>query len=125
MTKIFNGTPHDINIVDNGNFDPKIRKFVTINPNVVKRIPSDGVLSSKMVTTQLDPIDGIPVFHKGFTGVDSLPDGYDIYIVSQLYVSGVMSQGGDVSKLYTISDPVYSIDGKSIYGCGGICPVIK
>ncbi len=125
MTKIFNGTPHSINIIDNGIFDPNIRKFVTDKPDIVKSIPSDKVLSAKMTTTTLDPIDGIPVFHKGFTGVDSLPDGFDIYIVSQLYVSGVMSQGGDVSKLYTISDPVYSMDGRTIHGCGGICPVIK
>jgi hypothetical protein len=125
MTKIFNGTPHSINIIDNGIFDPKIRKFVTDSPNIVKSIPSDGVLSAKMTTTTLDPIDGIPVFHKGFTGVDSLPDGFDIIIVSQLFVSGVVSQGGDTSKLFTVSDPVYSTDGKTIHGCGGICPVIK
>ena len=140
MTKIFNGTPHSINIVDNGTFDPPIRKYTTDKPNVVISIPSNGMLSSDVQSVNLDPIsvhgkkiiygvdlnpiNVIPVHGKRFVGVDPLPEGYDIYIVSQMYVSGVVSQGGDVTKLYTVSDPVYSLDGKTIHGCRGICPHI-
>jgi len=124
MTKIFNGTPHSINIVNNGVFDPNIRKWVTDKPNVVMSIPSNGVLSSKVSSVDLEPIDGIPVHGKKFTGVDPIPEEFDVVIVSQMFCSGVVSQGGDVSKLFTISDPVYSLDGKTILGCRGICPYI-
>ena len=124
MTKIFNGTPHSINIIDNGVFDSSIRKFVTDSPNIIRTIPSHGMLSSKVSSIDLDPIDGIPVHGKKFTGVDSIPEGYDVVIVSQMFVSGVVSQGGDTSKLFTVSDPVYSTDGKTIHGCRGICPYI-
>lgn len=122
--KIFNGTPHSVNIVDNGVFDASIRKFVTDTPNIVMSIPSNGVLSSKVSTVELDSINDIPVFGKKFTGVDPIPEGFDVVIVSQMFVSGVVSQGGDVSKLFTVSDPVYTTDGKTIHGCRGICPVI-
>jgi hypothetical protein len=124
-TKIFNGTPHSINIVTNGVFDPKIRKYVTDTPEVVLSIPSNGVLSAKVSSVDLPSIDGIPVHGKMFTGVDSIPEGYDVVIVSQMFVSAVDSLGRNISNLYTVSDPVYSTDGKTIHGCRGICPYIQ
>jgi hypothetical protein len=123
MTKIFNGTPHAINVVDNGTFDATLRKTVTTNPNVVVSIPSNGVLSAKIETTDGNPINGIPTFVKRITGFDPIPDGYDVIIVSALYASAAMASGKvDMSKIYTVSDPVYSVDGKTIYGCKGIAP---
>ena len=124
MTKIFNGTPHEVNIVDNGTFDAHIRKYTTDEANVVVWIPSNGMLSAKVSTLNSDPINGIPVFTKAFTGVDALPEGFDVYIVSAMYGSAAKSVGMDTSKMYTVADPVYSLDGKTIYGCKGICPVI-
>jgi hypothetical protein len=124
-TKIFNGTPHSINIVTNGVFNPSLRKYVTDTPEVVMSIPSNGVLSAKVSSVDLPSIDGIPVHGKTFTGVDSVPEGYDVVIVSQMFVSGVVSQGGNTSNLFTVSDPVYSTDGKTIHGCRGICPFIQ
>lgn len=124
MTKIFNGTPHAINVIDNGVFDAAIRKHVTDNPNVVASIPSNGMLSAKVSTVDADPINGIPVFTKAFTGVDTLPEGFDVYIVSAMYGSAAKAVGMDTSKMFTVADPVYSTDGKTIHGCKGICPVI-
>jgi hypothetical protein len=125
MTNIFNGTPHAINIVDNGTFNANIRKYVTDSPNVVASIPSNGVLSAKMHTKDGEPINGIPTFWKGISGFDPIPDGYDVVIVSALYASAVRSNGlTDTSKLFTVADPVYSTDGKTIHGCRGICPFI-
>lgn len=124
MIKIFNGTPHAINVVDNGTFDAALRKHVTDAPNVVVSIPSNGVLNAKVSSVDLDPINGIPVFGKGFAGVDPLPDGFDIYIVSAMYGSAARASGANTSKLFTVADPVYSIDGKTIHGCRGICPMI-
>ena len=132
MYKIFNGTPHSINIIREAVFKPEIRKFVVPSlieltsigkdVTVVVSIPSDGVLSAKIDTVDLPDIDGIPVYGKSIVGCDPLPEGYDLYIVSALYVSAMRAQGNDISKLYTVADPVYSEDGRTILGCRGICP---
>jgi len=122
--KIFNGTPHDINIIDGSRFDPSIRKYVAAGKEVtmVTSIPSNGILSAVIETAEMEPINGIPVYGKKITGIDPLPEGYDIYVVSALYASAMRQLGGDTSKLYTVADPVYSEDGRTILGCRGICP---
>lgn len=125
MYKIFNGTPHFVNIIREGVvYKPEIRKFVLSGKDVtvVASIPSDGVLSAKIDTVDLPDIDGIPVYGKSIVGCDPLPEGYDLYIVSALYASAMRAQGKDISKLYTVADPVYSEDGRTILGCRGICP---
>lgn len=126
MAKIYNGTPHSINIIRREVvFKPEIRKFVVPSGKdvtVVASIPSDGVLSAKIDTVELPEIDGIPVFGKAIVGCDPLPEGYDLYVVSALYASAVRAQGGDTSKLYTVADPVYTEDGRTVLGCRGICP---
>jgi hypothetical protein len=120
MTKIFNGTPHAINVVSGSVFTPAIRKYV--GGDVILSIPSTGMLSAKISTIDLPSIADIPVFGKSFSGVDNLPDGYDVYIVSALYASAAKAAGVDCSKLYTVADPVYTPDGNSFIGCRGICP---
>lgn len=123
--RIYNGTPHAINIVTGAVFKAEIRKYVIPEGKevtVVASIPSDGVLSAKIDTVDLPDIDGIPVYGKSIVGCDPLPEGYDLYIVSALYASAVRAQGGDTSKLYTVADPVYTEDGRTILGCRGICP---
>lgn len=125
MPKIYNGTPHPINIITDTEYRADIRKYVVpdgVKPQIVASIPSNGVLSAQIDTLRSEPINGIPVYTKAITGCDPLPDGYDIYIVSQLYVSAVRAAGMDTSKLYTIADPVYSADGRTILGSRGICP---
>lgn len=124
MTKIYNGTPHAINIVTGAVFVREIRKFVLPGKDVtvVASIPSNGVLSAKIDTVELPDIDGIPVYGKSIVGCDPLPEGYDLYVVSALYASAVRAQGGDTSKLYTVADPVYTEDGRTVLGCRGICP---
>lgn len=121
MTKVFNGTPHAINVVENSVFNPTIRKYT--GGNVVKSIPSNGMLNAKMDTITAGTVDNdVPVFIKSFKGVDPLPEGYDIYIVSALYASAAQKDGADMSKIFTVADPVYSEDGNSFIGCRGICP---
>jgi hypothetical protein len=119
-TKIFNGTPHAINIVEGATFNPQNRKFC--GGNVVRVIPSNGMLNAKMSTIELPSVDGIPTFGKSFDGVDALPDGFDIYIVSALFSSAMQKVGADMSKIFTIADPVMSEDGNTFVGCRGICP---
>lgn len=120
MIKIFNGTPHAINIVEGSVFNPAIRKYT--GGNVVLSLPSNGALNAKIETHILPAIDTIPVFGKSFTGVDDLPRGYDIYIVSALFASAYLKSGADMSKVFTVADPVYTEDGNSFLGCRGICP---
>jgi hypothetical protein len=128
MKKIFNGTPHAINVVENSNFNPAIRKYV--GGNVVVSIPSNGMLNAKIETeyakTSIFGEDGeyskIPIFSKKITGFDILPEGYDVYIVSALYASAAQKAGMDMSKIFTVADPVYTEDGNSFTGCRGICP---
>ena len=143
MTKIFNGTPHAINVVENSVFNPSIRKYtggsivLSITSNVMLNakissitLPSI-VLADDLFTEEYDDCGNIvlnkhyaeiPVVGKSFTGIDPLPEGYDIYIVSALYSSAAIKAGMDMSKIYTVSDPVYTDDGNSFLGCRGICP---
>jgi len=122
--KIYNATPHPINIINNAVYRADIRKYVVpeeIQPNIVATIPSDGILSAIIETTEKEPINGIPVYCKSINGCDPLPEGYDIYIVSALYASAARACNRNTSKLYTIAEPVYSPDGKTILGSRGIC----
>lgn len=125
MMKIFNGTPHPITIVSNAVFKADIRKYVVpegVTPQIVASIPSNGILSVKIDTVVAGCINGIPVFGKNISGCDPILDGYDVYIVSALYASAARACGMDTSKLYTVADPVYSADGRTILGSRGICP---
>jgi hypothetical protein len=120
MTKLFNGTPHAINVVMNSVFNPAIRKYT--GGDVSYSIPSNGMLNAKVETVSWGMIGDIPTYGKKFTGVDILPDGYDVYIVSAMYASAAQRAGMDMSKIYTVADPVYTEDGNSFIGCRGICP---
>ena len=117
-SKIFNGTPHAINVVSGANFDPAIRKY--IGGDVVVTIPSDGVLNAKIDTVELSPVGNIPAFGKTTTGFDPLPEGYDVYIVSVLYATAYKGSNPSDDRIYTVADPVMSDDGKTFRGCRGI-----
>lgn len=121
MTKLFNGTPHAINVVMNSVFNPVIRKYT--GGEVVHSIPSNGMLNAKVETVGWGMYDdNLPIYGKKFTGIDPLPDGYDVYIVSAMYASAAKNAGMDMTKIYTVADPVYTDDGNSFIGCRGICP---
>ena len=115
---IYNGTPHAINIVEGSVFNASIRKYT--GGTVVLSIPSNGMLNARIDTQDLHPVNDIPVFGKTFTGVDPLPEGFDIYIVSALY-SSAAQKSGILGNIYTVADPVYTEDGNSFIGCRGIC----
>jgi hypothetical protein len=126
-SKVYNGTPHNINIYfEVGVYDEKLRKHVFHLPDATKKpdisIPTDGMLSAKIKTVFSDYVEGIPVYKKKISGCDPLPEGYDVYVVSALFAYAARKCGMDTSKLYTVADPVYSKDGRTILGCLGICP---
>ena len=112
MTTIYNATPHTINIyaesdttsiqggrklILNAGALPLtvIKSGVPVNCTK-QNLPAPDIQSSV-------PLTGAVVF----TAYDSLPAGYDIYIVSNLYRSAVKELGGDTSKLATVDGTVY------------------
>jgi hypothetical protein len=125
--KIWNFTPHKLNIIADASFDASIRKYVAnADVKVVTSIPSDGMLSAKITTGDGELVNGnVPTFVKKVTGCDPLPDTVgddDIVVVSALYVSAYRATFGDDKRLFTVADPVYTEDGKTILGSRGICP---
>ena len=69
--KIFNGTPHEINVVVGATFDSDLRKY--IGGDVAATLPSDGALNANIDTIEVAPVDGVPVFDKKINGYDALP----------------------------------------------------
>ena len=122
MAKIFNGTPHNICVYskDDASYIASQRKFiVTDGATPILVIPPSGtLLSAKTENCTAPTINyGVPVVGAVvFTAYDDMPDGYDLYIVSNLYRSSVQSLGGDTSKIATVSDTVYSKEIKPV-GC--------
>jgi len=123
--KVFNGTQHTINIytLDQcDNTDP--RKLIVLDgQSPCHVIPAGTNLNCVKVNAPIDdtafdfPVTGAVQF----TGHDDLPDGYDIYIVSQLFRAAVVALGGDTSHLATVNGVVYQdIDNPRPCGCLGL-----
>ncbi len=123
MFKIYNATPHTINIISRGDCEsiPSQRKLVADNPIPVLTIPSSGVKSVFFETIYTGSVGDnvIPTFKKKIISLEELPPGYDIYIVSALYAVAYKAKGGDLN-IFTVADPVYTLDCKTIIGCIGI-----
>ena len=121
--KIFNATPHEINIVEGAEFNSAVRKFQ--GGTVIRSIQRNGLLNAKISTVEVESVDSIPTFDKRIDGCDPLPEGYDAYIVSALYGAAWRRQNPDGIGVYTVADPLYDAsDINRIIGCRGICPVM-
>ncbi len=126
MKKIFNLTAHPISIIaeEDCHSNPAIRKLVAdANVKPIMVIPSYGMASAKNETHEGNPIEGIPVFEKKITGIDPLPEESpeNIYIVSAMYVAAYRALYPNKKiPLYTVADPVYTEDGRTILGSRGI-----
>lgn len=126
--KIWNQTPHVINIIrkDCVVFNAEIRKNVALpDYEVATSLPTDGVLSAKLKSTLTEDILGVPCYEKQVIGCDPLPDEVedgDIVVVSALYATAYRKVYGDTNQLFTVADPVYSEDGRTVLGSLGICP---
>ena len=121
MTNVFNGTAHPINIIQGAVFNADLRKYT--GGEVVASISVDKMLNAVIDTVSVGTINGnIPKFEKRIVDSDQVPEGYEVIIVSQLFASAVRMYKS-TANLYTVADPVYSEDGRTILGCMGICPV--
>lgn len=122
---IFNGTQHAINIysIDQcDNTDP--RKLIVKEGEMPSTIIAAGTNLNCVKTNLPAPAEDFGFTVKGavvFTSYDPLPEGYDIYIVSNLYRSAVKELGGDTSKLATVNGVVYQdINNPRPCGCLGL-----
>jgi hypothetical protein len=120
---IFNGTPHNICIYskDDAKFDASQRKYILSSDGSTPILvihPSGNLLSAKTQNAPTPTIDyGVPVVGAvQFVAYDDTPDGYDLYIVSNMYRSAVQSLGGYTDNLATVSVTVYSKEIKPV-GC--------
>jgi hypothetical protein len=119
--KIYNATPHSISIISRADCEyvEASRKFVCENPEPIVVIPSSGMKSVIFESIKIDGNVIIPMYKKTIKSIEPLPDGYDIYIVSALYATAHEAKGG-IKDVYTVADPVYTPDCKTIIGCLGL-----
>ncbi|QIW88590.1 hypothetical protein [Pseudanabaena phage PA-SR01] len=123
MTTIYNATPHQINFFpkEDVQFDVTQRKFIAaVGATPIYTIEKGTPVNCKTANAPTPVIENCPVSVVGavqFVSYDPLPEGYDIYIVSNLYRSAVQALGGDTSKLATVTDTVYSAGDVKPCGC--------
>lgn len=130
---LYNMTGGAITIIDPATcrFDAAIRKHVVCDgePAIIAEIPSDGMLEAKIGTVADGEFGGIPVFVERVTGCDPLPcdmlpddDNTSVsFLVSTQYASAYREMYGIPDELFfTVADPVYSSDGKTVIGYTGI-----
>lgn len=123
MVSIYNGTPHTLKIFsEKDTFSEGRKLFVNEGAEPIVEVPSDGALNAVKENAEVPPqFQGANVPLKGgvkFTDVDPLPEGYDVYVVSNLYRAARVELGLDTSCVATISDAVYnSPDNPRPCGC--------
>jgi len=123
MTSIYNATPHVINFYSKSDveFDVSQRKYIAaVGATPIYTVAKGTPVNCKTANAPTPSIENCPVPVVGavqFTFYDALPEGYDIYIVSNLYRSAVQALGGDTSKLATVTDTVYSTGDIKPCGC--------
>jgi hypothetical protein len=120
--KIYNGVAHEINIIGDDErviYDYTLRKNTCLfDESLIKHtIPVNNMVSCVTLDNQISDF----IYNKEVIHVEELPENYDIYIVSAMYANAYKKIHGDNDKLYTVYNPVYSLDGKTIHGCMGIC----
>jgi hypothetical protein len=119
---IYNATPHQINFYAKSDveFDVSQRKYIAaIGAEPIYTVAKGTPVNAKTANAPTpEAAFEVPVVGAvQFVSVDPLPEGFDLYIVSNLYRSAVQSLGGDTSKLATVTDTVYTNDTIKPCGC--------
>lgn len=120
--KVINMTAHVVNIYgDSQVADLKARKLHLIDEDCTpeKVYPASGLLA----TADRREFDGGTFdFTFEYSNVSELPDGYDYYIVSKMYLDACVALGRDVSKLRTIYGAITDkATEKVVLGCRRLC----
>ena len=110
--RIYNGTAHKICIYSLDQCDQTDPRKLIILPeqNPVFEIEAGTNLNCVKVNAPLTGVGDFPFPVKGavsFSSYDPLPEGYDLYVVSNLYRSAVVELGGNTAKLATVDGVVY------------------
>lgn len=104
----------------------RIMRFVNLTPHkltilgdddqVVKTIDSSGVARVDVQRTQVDSIDGVPIYDSTYGDVDGLPDPQDdtMYVVS-----GLVASATDRADVVSPGDLVRDDDG-NVVGARGL-----
>lgn len=123
MTLIYNATPHAINFYNKSDveFDVTQRKFIAaVEAKPFYTVEKGVKCDCHTINAPAPVLENCPAPVVGavqFTSYDELPEGYDLYIVSNLYRSAVQALGGDTSKFATVTDTVYSAGDIKPCGC--------
>lgn len=126
MAKVFNGTAHPIRIYHENAVDQTNPRKLILRPGatpVVFELPPGENLNCEKGNLPAPDLD-VPFPVKGaitFLGVDPLPEGYDLYVVSNLYRAAYRQLHGDSPNLATVDGVVYdSADSIRPCGCTGL-----
>ena len=120
--KVINMTAHEVNIYNDTQIeDLKCRKLHLIDEACTpeKVYEASGLLA----TADRREFDGgLFDFTFKFSNVSELPEGYDYYIVSKMYLDACVALGRDTSKLRTIYGAVTDkATEKVVLGCRRLC----
>lgn len=121
MEKILNLTAHDIvEYYLKDCEDPEARHLVLKDQNNTS--PWEVLPQSGQLATADRMVVGSGHNHRiTYENVSDLPEGYDIYVVSGVYVDACQKLGRDISKLRVSYGAVYdATDPRKVIGCLGL-----
>ena len=119
MTKIYNGTAHAVNIFgrDSYTFSAEHRKnIVSGNAAPVISVPKMTPLNAVFKSVKSGEIEGIDVNKSVAVSVDSLPEGFDFYVVSVQFVAACRELNLPTEKLVTV-DGIVVNENLQVVGC--------
>jgi hypothetical protein len=121
--KIYNGTAHTINFYNRTDcYEIQGGRKLVKNPGAqpIALFLAGTNLSAQTIITSAPagiitdiPLSGVTQF----TSVDPLPEGYDLYIVSQLYRAAAKEVHGYTANLCTVQGTVYENE-EAVRPCG-------
>lgn len=120
--RIFNGTTHEINIYNIADcYEIQGGRKLVRKPDSspIYTVPPGTNLNARKGNRPAPELN-VPFEIRGaaiFESYDTIPEEFDLIIVSQLFRAAVIELGGDTSKLAVIDGAVYS-DETAVRPCG-------
>lgn len=119
--KVFNGTAHTINFYNLEQCDQtNPRKLIVLPGQEPAYVIPGGTNLNAQTQNKPAPRGDFPFPVIGgveFTSVDELPEGYDVYIVSQMFRSAMIALGIPTDNIATVNGVVYT-DPENPRPCG-------
>ena len=104
MKEIINLTPHEINVIKDG--------------EVILTLPSQGVARAESKSVEVDTINDIPVTEVSFGSPIDLPSPREntVFVVSRITIESAKANGRTIEDLLTTDRLVRNDEGK-VVGC--------